>query len=160
MTAVSVSLVDVYVLRPAGHGSVELLALRRSPSGRCPGTWETVHGHIDGDEGPVKAAVRELAEEAGIQPLLLYNVSRVEAFYRHLSDEVALVPVFAAMVDPAAAVSLSAEHDDYQWLDPSKAADIYYWPRERNAVRDVVRLLDGVPGTADDVLIVPQALWR
>ena len=160
MTAVSVSLVDVYVLRPTGHGSVDFLTLRRASGGRCPGTWETVHGHIAGDEGPVKAAVRELAEETGIRPVRLYNLSRVEAFYRHLSDEVALIPVFGALVDPDTVVSLSDEHDDHRWLDPGDAAAAYYWPRERNAVPDVARLLHDLSGPADDVLIIPQSLWR
>ena len=98
MTTVRVSLVDVYVLRPAGPASVEVLALRRSTAGRCPGAWETVHGHIEGQEGPVRAAVRELGEETGLEPLRLYNLSRVETFYRHLTDEVALIPVFGAIV--------------------------------------------------------------
>jgi len=44
-------------------------------------------------------------------PQKFYNLSRTEAFYQHKSDEVALIPVFAAFVLPDAAVQLSAEHD-------------------------------------------------
>jgi 8-oxo-dGTP pyrophosphatase MutT (NUDIX family) len=100
MTAVRVSLIDLYVLRGAGP-SLECLVLRRAPGGRCPGSWETVHGHIEPGERPAETAVRELQEETGLTPLRLYNLSRVELFYVHRADEVALVPVFVAFVAPS-----------------------------------------------------------
>ncbi|HET7240519.1 MAG TPA: NUDIX domain-containing protein, partial [Gemmatimonadales bacterium] len=97
MTSVRVSLVDLYVLRGAGR-TLECLPLRRAAGGRCPGSWETVHGHIEPGERPAEAAQRELREETGLVPLRLYNLSRVELFYQHRQDEVALVPVFVAFV--------------------------------------------------------------
>jgi len=42
-------------------------------------------------------------------PEKFYNLSRTEAFYQHKSDELALIPVFAAFVAPGASVKLSAE---------------------------------------------------
>ncbi len=161
MTAVRVSLVDVYVLRPSGPASVEVLALRRSAAGRSPGAWETVHGHIDGREGPVRAAVRELGEETGLEPLRLYNLSRVETFYRHLTDEVALIPVFGAIVDEVATVVLSDEHDAHEWVTPKEAASRYSWPRERRAILDVLELIGtGSAGAVDDVLAISPSQWR
>ena len=103
LTSVRVSLVDLYVLRGAGP-SLECLTLRRAAGGRCPGSWETVHGHIEPGEQPAEAAQRELREETGLAPLRLYNLSRVELFYQHRQDEVALVPVFVAFVAPEAEV--------------------------------------------------------
>src|SRR6476620_7668460 len=91
MTSIRASLVDVYVLRTR-HAGLECLVLRRGPSGRCPGSWESVHGHIEPDEQPTDAALREVKEETGLTQLQLYNVSRVELFYQHRLDEVALVP--------------------------------------------------------------------
>ncbi len=161
MTAVRVSLVDVYVLRPSGPASVEVLALRRSAAGRCPGAWETVHGHIDGQEGPVRAAVRELDEETGLEPLRLYNLSRVETFYRHLTDEVSLIPVFGAIVDEVATVVLSDEHDAHEWVTPKEATSRYSWPRERRAILDVLELIGtGSAGAVDDVLAISPSQWR
>jgi dATP pyrophosphohydrolase len=154
VTSVRVSLVDVYVLRRGG-GELQCLALRRAAGGRCPGSWETVHGHIEEGEQPWQAAKRELEEEAGLAAERLYNLSRVEAFYQHRLDEVALVPVFVAYVPAGAAVRLGEEHDRYEWLTPAEAGARFAWPRERRALEDAVVLLgSGDAGPVEDVLRV------
>jgi 8-oxo-dGTP pyrophosphatase MutT (NUDIX family) len=154
MTAVRVSLVDVYVLRGA-EAALECLVLRRASGGRCPGSWETVHGHIEAGERPAGAAARELEEETGLTAVRLYNVSRVESFYQHRIDEVALVPVFAAFVAPEAPVRLGPEHDRYEWLATPAAESRFAWPRERRALEDIVALFRaGHGGSMDDVLRV------
>lgn len=154
MTSIGVSLVDVYVLREAA-AALECLVLRRAAGGRCPGSWETVHGHIETGERPADAAVRELEEETGLTPVRLYNLSRVELFYQHRTDEVALVPVFAAFVMHQAPVCLGPEHDRFEWLAVPEAGSRFAWPRERRALDDIVSLLPGgQAGTLDDVLRV------
>ena len=154
MTAIRVSLVDVYVLRQRA-GGIECLVLRRGTGGRCPGSWETVHGHIEDGERPAQAAQRELEEETGLVPLRLYNLSRVETFYQHRLDEVALVPVFAAFVPADRDVRLGTEHDRYEWLSPAEAAGRFAWPRERRALEDAIALVgSGHAGSVDDVLRV------
>ncbi len=152
MTSVRTSLVDVYPLRMVG-ASLQCLALRRAPGRRCPGSWECVHGHIEASEQPAAAAIRELDEETGLAPLRLYNLSRVELFYQHRNDEVALIPVFAAFTDPEAPVRLGAEHDGFEWLTAAAARLRLAWPRERRALDDIESLLaNGTAGPVDDVL--------
>jgi dATP pyrophosphohydrolase len=154
MTSIAVSLVDVLVLRGAGE-SLECLTLQRGSGGRCPGSWETVHGHIEAGETPAQAAVRELAEETGLNPLRLYNLSRVEVFYQHRRDEVALIPVFAAFVPPDAAVRLGREHVRHEWLGVAAATTRLVWPREKRALADAVTLVgNGDAGVVEDVLRV------
>jgi dATP pyrophosphohydrolase len=154
MTTIRVSLVDLYVMR-GREETLEFLALRRAAGGRCPGSWETVHGHIETDERPYEAALRELGEETGLAALSLYNLSRVESFYQHRIDEVALVPVFAAFVDAAAPVRLGVEHDASEWLPAGEARARFAWPRERRAVDDLVLMLGrGDAGAVEDVLRV------
>lgn len=148
------SFVDTYALRGTG-ASLEVLVLRRGPAGRNPGSWETVHGTIEPGETPVQASLRELREETGLVPQKLYNLSRTEAFYQHKSDEVALIPVFAAFVPPAAAVQLSAEHDRGEWLRVPDAAQRFAWPRERRALEDILSIVGGGDaGLLEDVLRV------
>jgi 8-oxo-dGTP pyrophosphatase MutT (NUDIX family) len=114
-----------------------------------------VHGHIEEGEPPWLAAKRELEEEAGLSPERLYNLSRVETFYQHRLDEVALVPVFVAFVPADAAVRLGQEHDRYEWLTAAEAGARFAWPRERRALEDAVLLLgSGDAGPVEDVLRV------
>ncbi len=154
VTAIRVSLVDVYVLR-GKESTLECLVLRRGSGGRCPGSWETVHGHIEAGERPAEAAARELLEETGLVPVQLYNVSRVELFYQHRTDEVALVPVFTAFVALQSHVRLGPEHDHFDWLPVPDARSRFAWPRERRALDDIVALFHrGQAGTVDDVLRV------
>lgn len=155
MTEVRVRFVDVYVLRDGPSGP-EALLLRRAPGMRCAGAWESVHGHIEDGETPVEAALRELREEAGLAPVRLYNLSRVESFYLHRTDEVMLIPVFVAFVEPAPAVTLSEEHDAHEWLGLGAAVERFGWPRERRAIADARALLGaGHAGPLEDVLRVP-----
>ena len=154
MTGVRVRFVDTFVLRGAG-AQLEVLVLRRAPGGRCPGSWETVHGTIEAGETPLQASLRELGEETGLTPQRLYNASRVELFYRHAEDEVVLIPVFAALVDRAAQPRLSAEHDRCEWVAPPAAGERFSWPRERRSLEDILRLLaHGDAGALEDVLRV------
>ena len=154
MTDVRVLFVDVYVLRPRA-GGWDVLGLRRGPHGRCPSAWESIHGHLNEGEAPADAAVRELREETGLAAERLYNVSRVETFYLHRRDTVALIPVFCAMVPAGAAVRLSDEHVEAVWLDPAAAAARFAWPRERRALADALALLGGGDaGAVEDVLRV------
>jgi dihydroneopterin triphosphate diphosphatase len=154
MTEMLVAYVDAYVLRP-GVSGLEVLTLHRGPNGRSPGSWETVHGHIEPGETPVQAALRELREETGLEPMRLYNLSRVEAFYRHRTNDIALIPVFAGVVDRGAAVRHSTEHDRAEWLEAREAAARFSWPRERRALEDVLSILSsGDAGLLEDVLRV------
>jgi len=149
-----VSFVDTYALRGSG-ARLEILALRRGPRGRNPGSWETVHGTIEPGETPVHASLRELREETGLAPDKFYNLSRTEAFYQHRSDELALIPVFVAFVATDATPRLSDEHDRAEWLRPAAAAARFAWPRERRAVDDILSIVGGGnAGLLEDVLRV------
>ncbi len=151
MTTFRVSFVDVYVLRAAG-AALETLILRRSGHGRCAGAWEAVHGSIESGEVPRDAALRELREETGLVPRRLYNLSRVESFYRHRVDEIGFIPVFAAIVDQTE-VRLSDEHDRCEWLSLEAARSRLSWPRERRALEDIgILLSSGDAGALEDVL--------
>lgn len=152
MTRVAVSIVDVYPVRRR-QAELEVLLLRRGAGTRCTGAWEAVHGHIEAGESPVDAARRELLEETGLAPERWYNLSRVESFYQHRLDEVALVPVFVALVGEDDPVKLSSEHDGSEWLNFHGAAARFAWPRERRALEDIRQLLgSGTAGALEDVL--------
>jgi len=154
VTTIRVTFVDTLVLRGAGE-TLEALVLRRGPGGRNPGSWEAVHGTIEPDETPVQASLRELREETGLTPERHYNLSRIEGFYQHTTDELAIIPAFAAFVGRDAMPRLSTEHDDFAWLPPAEAARRFAWPRERRALEDVLSIVtSGSGGLLEDVLRV------
>ncbi len=154
MTNVRVSIVDVYAVR-RDPGGLLVLLLRRGKAGRCPGSWEAVHGRIEPGETPAEAGLRELREETGLAPARFYNLSRVESFYLHRSDEVALIPVFVAMIAGEGRTVLSEEHDYAEWVPIAEAAQRFDWPRERRAMADIEVLLpNGMAGPLEDVLRV------
>jgi len=145
--------VDVYPLRKVG-ADLEVLALRRGPNGRCPGSWEAVHGHLEDGEDPVTGARRELVEETGLVGERWYNLSRVESFFVPRLGEVVLVPAFAVFVSGEA--RLSNEHDAFEWLSSSAAQGRLSWPRTRRALGDIgILLAAGDAGPLDDVLGLP-----
>ena len=153
MAMVKVGTVDVFVLmRESGRWLA--LALQRSLTTRCPASWEIVHGHIDADEEPEEAAVRELREETGLSADRLYSV-RVQPIYIVKTHTVQIGVGFAALVAPGSAVTLGAEHMAHAWLPIDEAMARYSWPAERAGLRECLELFgNGDAGTVDDVLRV------
>ena len=150
---VKVGVVDVYVIR-ADARPWRVLVLQRALDTRCPSAWETVHGRIEEGERPEEAAVREVREETGLGIRRLYNVT-CQPFYLHQSGTVQVAVVFAAFVDEPATVAIGAEHQRAEWLLVPEALDRFAWPRERDAMHDIVALLSsGDAGAVEDVLRV------
>jgi len=153
VTRVVPGVIEVYVVDPS-PGGWRVLVLRRSRSSIRPGSWESVFGKIEPGESPETAALRELTEETGLVAKRLYNIT-VQPFYLHTTQTVQLAIVFAAFVDSAAPVNLSAEHDGYEWIAFDSAPANFTWPRAADALRDIRHLLGGGDaGSVEDVLRV------
>lgn len=103
---------SVVVRRWAPDGGVELLMLHRNalgPDFEGDWAWTSPAGARQPGEAVYPAALRELAEEAGL--------TDVQAFAVDLSGSWA---VFATDVDADTVVELvDPEHDRYEWLDPA-----------------------------------------
>jgi 8-oxo-dGTP pyrophosphatase MutT (NUDIX family) len=148
-----VQTVDVFVIRPRAE-DWRVLLMKRGDEGRCPRSWEAVHGRIEPGERPEEAAVREVFEESGLSVARLYNIT-VNPFYIHALGIVNAAVVFAAFVDEPATVTLGAEHVAHEWLSPAEAEERFVWPRSRSALRDIIALLgSGNAGPVEDVLRV------
>ena len=154
MAEAKVGTIDVYVIRPLTEGW-RVLVLQRAPEGtRCPLAWETVHGRLEAGEQPEEGAVRELREETGLAPSRLYSIT-VQPYYLHAMQTVQLAVVFAALVDEPAVVTLGSEHIRSEWLTVANALERFVWPREQQALREIVHLLrTGDAGPVEDVLRV------
>jgi type II secretory ATPase GspE/PulE/Tfp pilus assembly ATPase PilB-like protein/8-oxo-dGTP pyrophosphatase MutT (NUDIX family) len=151
MTKITPGVIELFVIRHNG-GDWRVLALQRAADGKRPGSWETVYGKIDGREKPEKAAVRELHEETGLEPESFYNVT-VSSFYLNATSTIQMCITFAAFVSEDADVTLSEEHQKFEWLSLDDACERFTWPREAHALRDARHLLGrGDAGPVEDVL--------
>ena len=151
MTKITPGVIELFVIRHNG-GDWRVLTLQRAADGKRPGSWETVYGKIDAREKPEKAAVRELREETGLEPQSLYNVT-VSSFYLRATNTIEMCITFAAFVSEDSDVTLSEEHQRFEWLSLDDACERFTWPREANALRDARHLLGrGDAGPVEDVL--------
>jgi type II secretory ATPase GspE/PulE/Tfp pilus assembly ATPase PilB-like protein/8-oxo-dGTP pyrophosphatase MutT (NUDIX family) len=153
MTQIVPGVVEVYVIRH-NAGDWRVLVLQRAPDASRPGSWELVYGKIDAGERPERAAVRELNEETGLDIKALYNVT-VNSFYLHATQTIQMSIVFAAFVDDNSEVTLSEEHQRFEWLTIDEACERFTWPRAARGLRDVHHLLArGDAGPVEDALRV------
>lgn len=153
MAELAIGTIDVYVIRPLPEGW-RVLVLQRSHDTRCPTAWETVHGRLEPGEQPEEGAEREVGEETGLVAERLYNVT-VQPYYLHKMRTVQLACVFCAFVAEPAEVVLGPEHQRHEWLGVDEALARFAWPRERQALREILELLHtGHAGPVEDVLRV------
>ncbi len=154
VTKITPGVIEIFVIKHNG-GDWRVLVLQRAEDGKRPASWETVYGKVDPREKPEKAAVRELREETGLAAESLYSVT-VSSFYLHDSRTIQMCMTFAAFVSDEAKVTLSEEHQKFEWLTVEGACDRFTWPREAHALRDARHLLGrGDAGPVEDVLRIP-----
>jgi 8-oxo-dGTP pyrophosphatase MutT (NUDIX family) len=157
MPAIVMSHVEVFVFRRRA-GRVEFLCLRRSPGRSLAGVWQPVTGKLDPGERAVDAARRELLEETGLRPLRLWGLETVSLYFEAEPDRVRVLPIFAAMVDPRAAVRLSREHDAWRFASARAAGRLFLWEAQRRALAAVGRevLRGGRLAKALEVTTIPE----
>lgn len=137
MTGTTTSTASTYLFRKA-DGETQFLTLLRSRHLELGGTWQAVHGKIEPGEKASEAALREVREETGLEPVRLFVVNHVEVLYDPRADQIALVPIFAAEVLGDPKVTLSGEHERAEWCSVADALRRFIWPTQRDAIRRIV----------------------
>jgi dATP pyrophosphohydrolase len=122
--------------------ALDVLLLERAD---YPGYWQSVTGSRNGDETLRETAIREVAEETGLDAshhdLVDWQVQNVYEIYARWRHRYApgithnTEHVFALQLPRQVAVQLSPrEHLNYQWLPWQAAADKVFSPSNRAAI--------------------------
>ncbi|HEY46607.1 MAG TPA: NUDIX pyrophosphatase [Anaerolineae bacterium] len=131
----------VYPARMMGN-QWEYLILKRLPS--RGGVWQGVTGRVEEDEEIFEAARRELAEETGLDPLIVKDLHfsfsyLIKDEWRFLyTDDIEKITVFAfaALVKTNQDPILDPhEHDQWLWCNIEKALHLIDWPDNQAALK-------------------------
>lgn len=135
-------------LHRKGKGGSEYLLLRRADMG----VWQGVAGGGEKDETPKEAAIREVAEETGIELNGLIDlesasmISVMDVVGEPLwGNDTTEIPehAFCAVMPVSAQVVLSAEHMEYAWCSKDEALDLLEWESNKHALFKVASIYEG-----------------
>jgi dihydroneopterin triphosphate diphosphatase len=129
--------VAVYIFRRIGNDSEYLLLKRQSRY--MFGLWQQVAGTIEEGETALQAVIRELKEETGLSPRVLYSAEIVETFYDYEYNVINMVPIFVAEFAADSEVILSSEHSEYKWVSASEAKEHFTFPQQRMSLELIER---------------------
>jgi len=135
MADITICVVDCYVFRQT-DGALRFLLLKRNKDKLYEHLWQGVAGKIEGNETASEAAIRELREETGLEPVRMFVADYVSRFYEAHQDRINLVPVFGIEVD-SGEVKLSEEHVDYKWVDIYEALDTLVWRGQKEGIQTI-----------------------
>jgi dATP pyrophosphohydrolase len=135
MADVTVRVVDCYVYRQTGDG-LKFLLMKRNLNKIYENLWQGVAGKIEDGETAPEAAIRELKEETGLDPVNMFVADHVSRFYEVHGDRVNLVPVFGMEVD-SDEVMLSEEHVDFKWVTIKEALNTLVWNGQKEGIQTV-----------------------
>ena len=135
MADITIRVVDCYVFRQT-DGALRFLLLKRNKDKLYEHLWQGVAGKIEENETASEAAIRELREETGLEPVRMFVADHVSRFYESHQDRINLVPVFGIEVD-SVEVKLSKEHVDYKWMDIYEALDTLVWRGQKEGIQTI-----------------------
>lgn len=127
-----------------GQAYIAIIA-RRNRAGRLE--WCLPKGHLEGDETPQEAAVREIHEETGIRGRILKHLATIDYWFAGTDRRVHKM-VHHYLLE-AIGGELTVENDpdqeaeDVAWLTLDEAASRLAYPNERRVVAMARELLVG-----------------
>ncbi len=101
----------------------EVLFVRRRAGDFLGGRWELPGGTVEPGEDPASAAVREVAEETGLDVRLLGE--RATHTWMDIDGKAMRIHalIYDAVEDTQKAVTLS-EHDQFVWVEPDETGSL------------------------------------
>ena len=132
-------------------GKPEYLILQRSDNKRYPSIWQPVTGKINSNEKPIDAALRETKEETGLSPQKLWSIDTVNYYYDPKENIMNLIPVFGMLVNTRN-ITLSDEHQTFEWLDIKTAKDRLLWSQQKKGLKQFNKILTNPHSPKNQIL--------
>lgn len=102
----------------------QILVLRRSDKNKLrPGGYDFPGGGLEQGEQPIEGVRREIREETGLEVSTIKPIDIV-SFFNKENDFVIVVGYLARV--SISSITLSWEHDWYQWVSPEKVRTISF----------------------------------
>jgi len=140
MPKVVIRVIDAYVFNRKNK-EIRFLLLKRAKTKIYEHLWQGVAGKIESGETSWEAAIRELKEETGFEPVRMFVADHVSNFYEAHGDRVNLVPVFGIEVENEEVI-LSDEHCEFQWVDFDTAYQTLIWVGQKDGIAAVFNMLN------------------
>ena len=140
MPKVVVRVIDAYVFNRKNK-EIRFLLLKRAKTKIYEHLWQGVAGKIEAGEAAWEAAMRELKEETGFEPVRIFVAAHVSKFYEAHGDWVNMVPVFGIEVEDEE-VKLSGEHCEFKWVDFNTAHQTLIWSGQKDGIAAVFNMLN------------------
>ena len=140
MPKVVVRVIDAYVFNRKSK-EIRFLLLKRAKTKIYEHLWQGVAGKIEAGETSWEAAIRELKEETGFEPVRIFVADHVSKFYEAHGDRVNLVPVFGIEVDDEEVI-LSDEHCEFKWVDFNTAHQTLIWSGQKDGIAAIFNMLN------------------
>ena len=140
MPKVVVRVIDAYVFNRKNN-EIRFLLLKRAKTKIYEHLWQGVAGKIEAGETSWEAAIRELKEETGFEPVRIFVADHVSKFYEAHGDRVNLVPVFGIEVEYEEVI-LSDEHCEFKWVDFNTAHQTLIWSGQKDGIAAVFNMLN------------------
>ena len=140
MPKVVIRVIDAYVFSRKNK-EIRFLLLKRAKTKIYEHLWQGVAGKIEAGETSWEAAIRELKEETGFEPVRIFVADHVSKFYEAHGDRVNLVPVFGIEVDDEEVI-LSDEHCEFQWVDFDTAYETLIWAGQKDGIAAIFNMLN------------------
>ena len=140
MPKVVVRVIDAYVFNRKSK-EIRFLLLKRAKTKIYEHLWQGVAGKIEAGEAAWEAAIRELKEETGFEPVRIFVADHVSKFYEAHGDWVNMVPVFGVEVEDEEVI-LSDEHCEFKWVDFNTAHQTLIWSGQKDGIAAVFNMLN------------------
>ena len=140
MPKVIVRVIDAYVFNRKNK-EIRFLLLKRAKTKIYEHLWQGVAGKIEAGETSWEAAIRELREETGFEPVRIFVADHVSKFYEAHGDWVNMVPVFGIEVEDEEVI-LSDEHCEFKWVDFNTAHQTLIWSGQKDGITAIFNMLN------------------